>query len=97
MQNCVEIKKILQQNKQQIVADYGVKTIGIFGSVVRGEQTETSDIDILVEFEKPVGFIKFIQLENRLAQLLGAKIDLATQKSLKPHIGKKIIQEVQYV
>ena len=56
-----------------------------------------SDIDILVEFERPVGFVRFMRLEKRLAELLGMPVDLVTKKALKPHIGKRILQEVRYV
>jgi len=78
-------------------AEFGVSEIGIFGSLVRGEQSAGSDIDLLVEFERPVGFVKFMRLEKRLAELLGMPVDLVTKKALKPHIGKRILQEVRYV
>lgn len=78
-------------------SEFGVVGIGIFGSVVRGEQGAGSDIDILVEFERPVGFVKFARLEKRLAALVGMPVDLVTRKALKPHIGARILQEVRYV
>jgi hypothetical protein len=65
--------------------------------VVRGEQGAGSDIDILVEFERPIGFVRFMRLEKRLAELVGMPVDLVTKKALKPHIGKRILQEVRYV
>ena len=73
---------------------YGVKEIGIFGSFVRGEAREDSDVDILVEFEKPIGFFKFLELEEYLSNLIGRKVDLVSKKALKPHIGKYILEEV---
>jgi predicted nucleotidyltransferase len=97
MKTFEEIKKIIQQNKEILGKEYGVKEIGIFGSYVRGEQGEISDVDILIELEKPMGFVKFIRLENNLSELLGVKVELVTKKALKPHIGKHILQEVQYV
>ncbi len=91
------MKSIITEHKVQLKNNYGVKEIGIFGSYVRGEQLEQSDIDILVEFEKPVGFIKFMRLEKHLADLLGVKVDLVTKKALKPYIGKRILQELENV
>ncbi len=74
-----------------------MERIGLFGSFARGAQRIGSDVDLLVEFSRPIGFIRFIQLENRLSELLGAKVDLVTRSALKPHIGKRILDEVQYV
>ncbi|MCD6221312.1 nucleotidyltransferase family protein [bacterium] len=89
-----EIKKIIQQHKKEMKEKYGVKEIGIFGSLVRGEMKEESDVDILVEFEKPIGFFKFLELEEYLSDLIGRKVDLVSKKALKPHIGKYILEEV---
>ena len=76
---------------------YHVSEIGVFGSCVRGEEGDDSDIDILVSFDKPIGFIKFMRLEFYLSELLGRKVDLVTKDSLKPHIGSVILKEAQYV
>lgn len=92
-----KIKKILLSHKQDLSDKYGVREIGIFGSYVRNENRINSDIDILVELEKPMGFFKFIRLERYLSELLGAKVDLVTKNALKPHIGQRILAEVIYV
>ena len=92
-----EIQKILINHKQELREKYGVREIGIFGSYIRNENRKDSDIDILVEIEKPMGFFKFIRLERYLSELLGAKVDLVTKKALKPHIGQRILAEVIYV
>lgn len=97
MKDFEEIRKLLIKHKGEFTEQFGLKEIGIFGSYVRGEQSEESDIDILVELEKPVGFIKFLKLENALSQILGARVEIVTKKALKPHIGKRILQEVRYV
>ena len=97
MKTLKEMKNIINDNKLKLKNDYSVNEIGFFGSYVRGEQIEQSDIDILVEFEKPVGFIKFMRLETYLSDLLGVKVDLVTRKALKPYIGRKIIQELENV
>lgn len=74
-----------------------VKNIGLFGSVVDKTNKESSDIDILVEFSAPVGFFKFIDLEEVLSKMLGKKVDLVTKKALKPAIKEAILQETIYV
>lgn len=91
------IVKIIDKSREQLRTEFGVVEIGIFGSVVHGTQGTDSDIDILVEFERPVGFVRFIRLEKRLSELIGMPVDLVTKKALKPHIGKRILQEVRYV
>jgi len=92
-----DIKDILARHKEELRKDYNVSNIGIFGSYVRGEQKPRSDIDILVEFDRPVSFFKFIHLENYLKELLGVKVDLVTKKALKPNIGRHILEEVCYL
>lgn len=97
MKTFEEIKKVLQKQKEEFREQYGLKEIGIFGSYVKGEQKEKSDIDMLIELEKPIGFVRFMRLENALSQLLGVRVEMVTRKALKPHIGKRILQEVKYV
>ncbi len=92
-----EVFEILSNNLGRIKVEYGVDKIGVFGSVVRSEQTDISDIDILVEFSKATGMIKFLKLEKTLQELLGAKVDLVTRNALKKHIGQQILDEIQYV
>ena len=77
--------------------EYGVKTIGVFGSVVQGKDTIESDVDILVEFETPVGFFEFIKLEDFLSGMLEKKVDLISKKAVKPAVRKEIFSEVVYV
>ena len=89
-----EIKAILQERRDELAIHYGVTEIGIFGSCVRGDASVHSDIDILVSFDRPVGFFKFLELEDRLSEWLGAKVDLVTRAALKPHIGRRILSEV---
>lgn len=97
MKNLDEIKKQLQEGKPDLENEYGVTSVGIFGSYARGEQTERSDVDILVDLKKPIGLVRLVQLNDSISQLLGMKVDLTTRKALKPHIGKRILQEVQFV
>jgi predicted nucleotidyltransferase len=93
-----EIVDILKKHENELKKKYGIKKIGIFGSYLRGEAKEGSDFDILVEFEQDVdiGFLKFVEIENRLSDLLGVKVDLVEKSALKPRIGKHILKEVIY-
>lgn len=91
------IKKVITQEKDVIIQKYHVERIGIFGSVVRGEEGRKSDIDILVDFRKSVDFIEFLDLEEYLSHKLGKKVDLVSRKALKPYIGKRVMKEVIYI
>jgi len=94
MKKLDEIKRILEEYKPIMEKEFKVKEIGIFGSYVRGEQEEDSDIDILVEFYEPVGFFAFLDLEEYLSELLSLKVDLVSKKALKPRIGQYILEEM---
>ncbi|MBI5039315.1 MAG: nucleotidyltransferase family protein [Nitrospirae bacterium] len=97
MKNLEEIKQQISEHKEILKEKFAVKEIGIFGSYVRGEYEETSDLDILVEFSKPIDFFKFLDLEEYLERLLDVKVDLVMKKVLKPAIGRYILDEVVYV
>jgi predicted nucleotidyltransferase len=92
-----EIKEILKSHKEELGSKYGVKEIGIFGSYVKEEQKEASDVDILVDFEKALGLLEFVGLKNYLSDILGVQVDLVMRKALKPNIGRRILGEVVYV
>jgi predicted nucleotidyltransferase len=94
MQDVEGIRRALLQHKAELQKKFKVKTIGVFGSYVRGEQKRGSDVDVLVEFEEPIGLFEFMDLEDYLSQLLGVKVDLVSKKALKPHIGERILEEV---
>ncbi len=97
VKNLEEIKEILSAYKEELRERFGVKEIGIFGSYVRGEQRVDSDIDILVELERPIDFFLFIELEEFLSKILQSKVDLVIKKALKPQIKEFILKEVEYV
>jgi len=90
-----EIKEVLKKSKSILREKFKVKRIGFFGSYVRGEESEASDVDILVEFYKPIGW-EFIDLKEFLKDILGRDVDLVTVKALKPNIKDKILKEVVY-
>jgi uncharacterized protein len=87
--------KILRQHLPELREKYSVSYLGIFGSYIRGEQTKDSDLDVLVQFDKKPGLLKYIELENYLSDLLGIKVDLVMKSALKPNIGKRILNEVK--
>ena len=94
MKTLEEIKTILKKHEKELKEKYYVKEIGIFGSYARGEAREGSDIDILVDFEKPIGFFRFLELEEYLSNLLGVKVNIVSKKALRPFIGENILREV---
>ena len=97
MKNKKDIITILRANEAKI-RSFGVKRIGIFGSVVQNTQHSESDIDLLAEFEKDSKtFDNFIHLVFYLEEILGRKVDLLTTESLSPYIGPRILEEVEYV
>ena len=77
--------------------EYSVREIGIFGSFVRGEQKMRSDLDILVEFEKVPGLLKFIELEMLLGKMLKRKVDLVRKQAIRPELKEHILGEVVYL
>lgn len=97
MKNLEEIKQWFVQHKLVLQERYKVRELGIFGSYVRQEQTETSDVDVLVEFSETPSLLKFVNLENYLSDNLGVKVDLVHKGGLKPRIGERILQEVVYL
>ena len=97
MKKVNELKKILQDQKATLKDEYGVIEIGLFGSYIKGNQKKTSDVDILVEFEKAIDLFTFVHLKNHLSDLLGVNVDLVTKKALKPEIGKRILSETVYI
>lgn len=89
-----EIERRLGECREELAREYGVSRLGVFGSYVRGEARDDSDVDILVEFNRPIGFFRFLELEARLSEILGANVDLVSRNALKPHIGQHILREV---
>ncbi|MGB9833153.1 MAG: nucleotidyltransferase family protein [Caldisericum exile] len=93
MKTVKEITQILAEHKEEIRQKYGVKIIGIFGSYARNEQKETSDIDILIELERPIG-LKFFELWDYIENLLGCEVDLVRQKILREEIRDDVLKAV---
>lgn len=90
-----EIMDQLRSMMPELRARYGVRTLGIFGSRLRGEQSADSDLDLLVEFDdRALSLLDVIRLENDLSDQLAVKVDLVERRALKPHIGARILDEV---
>ena len=71
----------------------GVRSVALFGSVARGEATSTSDVDLLVEFDRPVGIFGFLRAREHLEMILGHAVDLVTRDALKPQLRDAILKE----
>ncbi len=92
-----EVKSILKEHKAEVVRKYRVSEIGIFGSFVRGEQREKSDVDILVTFSGTLDVFKYLELEDHLKKLLHRKVDLVRKGAIRPELKKRILKEAVYI
>lgn len=93
-----EIRAILSQHKEELHARFGVRRLGIFGSYARGENSPVSDVDILVELERPMGW-EIVDLHRYLEELLGLRVDLVTPGALKrkPLLWRSVQEDLVYV
>ena len=88
-----EILAVLRAALPHLRRRWPIRSLALFGSVARGDASAASDIDILVDFERPLGLSAFIALEASLAGLTGRRVDLVSRAALKPHIGRRILGE----
>ena|SRR3989337_94398 len=88
-----EIKKIINEHRQELKEKYKITEIGIFGSYVRGEQKRRSDIDILVEFGEPISLLDLVGAENYLRKILKMKVDLVPKEDVRPELKEIILKE----
>ena len=95
-----EITKILQENLPYLTSEYGVKRIGLFGSYAKDMPAESSDIDVVVEFERPIGF-RFVEFAEYLESILGKKVDVLTPAGIQgiriEQIARNIRESTVYV
>ncbi len=89
-----KVTEILRKKYPYLVSKYGIRRIGLFGSYAKEEQTEDSDIDIVAEFEKPIG-LKFIEFTEYLEKILGKKTDVLTPEGIKSIRVQKIIESIE--
>lgn len=87
----------LRAEKVDAVERYGVHSLGVFGSYVRGEANPNSDLDVLVEFSTPPTLFEYVRLQNELSDRLGVRVDLVMKSALKPVLGERVLEEVIYV
>ena len=88
------VLKILAQHRDELRQQFGIKSLALFGSVARGEATETSDVDLLVEFERPVGLFHFFTVQHYLEDILGvAQVDLVMPDALHKELKEGILRE----
>ena len=92
-----EVLSTLQSQQAALHERFGVARLTLFGSVARDEAVQGSDVDLLVEFDKPIGLFSFLELQNHLEALLGCAVDLGTPQSLKPRIRARVLAEAVHV
>ncbi len=93
MKQLEDLKKIIGEHKLVLEQKYKVKKIAIFGSYVRGEQKEGSDVDITVEFSKPVSLLHIVSVENYLSDILAVKVDVVPTKNIRKELKDAILKE----
>lgn len=96
MQQARDIETKLHELKPILTDRFNVSRIGYFGSYARGDQTEKSDLDLLVEFSKPIGW-EFFTLEEFLEKEFGLSVDLVTKEALKERIKAPVLNQVKYI
>jgi len=92
----VTVSAILKRHQDDL-HQRGVRSLAIFGSLARGETTPRSDIDVLVEFDRPVGLFEIIRLKLYLEELTGRQVDLVTPDALRPSMRDEILREAAHV
>jgi predicted nucleotidyltransferase len=91
-----DILSVLSAHSSEL-AEFGVRSLALFGSAARGEAVEASDVDLLVEFARPVDLFEFIDLKTFLESVLGCPVDLVTPGALKPRMREQVAKELVYV
>jgi predicted nucleotidyltransferase len=92
-----EIVQVLASQKPWLLETYQLSKLGIFGSYAREQQTETSDLDILVDYVQPPTLWRLVELRDYLSQLVTLKVDVVTANGLKPRLRDRVLAEVIYL
>ncbi len=87
-----EVQRRLSEQRAEL-ARLGVRSLDIFGSVARGESAPGSDVDLLIEFERPIGLFQFFRVQRRLEEILGCRVDLVMREAVKPQLRDRIFRE----
>jgi predicted nucleotidyltransferase len=96
MKDLSTIKQIIKELKPELEKKFHVSSIGIFGSIVRNDFSENSDVDIIVDFSQPIG-IEFIDLADLLEEKFHEQVELVSRKGIKPQYFSSIENEIVYV
>ncbi|MCZ7602377.1 MAG: nucleotidyltransferase family protein [Melioribacteraceae bacterium] len=96
MKKLFEIKNIINNSKPYFAEKYGLKSIAVFGSYARGDETEISDVDLLVEFNRPIG-LDFVTFADELELLLEVKVDVVTKNAMNKSMFRQIESDLNYV
>ena len=96
MRSLGQIQQTLSVRKSELATLFHVRSLAVFGSYARNEQQQDSDVDILVEFDAPVG-VEFIDLANYLEDLLKMRVDLVSRNGIKPKYFREIQSDLKYV
>ena len=92
-----DVLRLLREHRDQLREQFGVKSLALFGSVARDQAAEASDVDLLVEFDRPTGYFGLVRLELFLHEILGAEVDLGTPGSLRPEMRERVAREAVHV
>jgi uncharacterized protein len=87
-----EVQRRLSERRAEL-AELGVRSLDIFGSVARGEAAADSDVDLLVDFDRSIGLFHFFRVQRRLEQILGCRVDLVMREAVKPQLRDRIFRE----
>jgi hypothetical protein len=93
MKKLDEVRTTIRQHRNVLAEKYGVAVVGIFGSYVRGEQGQQSDIDLLTEILRPISLLEIVGAEIYLSETLGIKVDLVPKRSVREELRDNILKE----
>ena len=93
MKKLDEVRTTIRQHRNVLAEKYGVAVVGIFGSYVRGEQGQQSDIDLLTEILRPISLLEIVGAEIYLSEILGIKVDLVPKRSVREELRDNILKE----
>ncbi len=97
MKTKAEVLEILEKDLPYLKKVFHVEKVGLFGSYARQEQTEESDLDLMVEFEKIPDFLELFDLEEHLSDLVGFKVEIVTPAGLKNRVKQNIMEDMEFV
>lgn len=96
MKGVQSIKTTLASHRKELFDRFSIRSLAVFGSYARGEESADSDVDLLVEFDQPIG-VEFVDLAEQLESLLGQRVDLVSRQGVKPKYLERIKNDLQYV